>query len=352
MIAPHDNAGSPEVVIAGAGPSGLMLACELALAGIRTVALERRVQPGGTPTSDALRGPAARMVDHRGLHERIADTPGAVVAVLAERAAELGVHVRRGHELVDLDQDATAVTVEVAGPDGPYRLRTEYLVGADGTHSTTRERAGIGVADPGPEPGIAERLRDRRVFLIGDAAHSYDTTDRGLGLDLGLTDAFNLGWKLAAAVLGDAGPDLLDSYERERRPAAERPATNALAQITGTDVPYDMGDPSDDLTGRIAPEMTLQTLGGPVRLAELTTRALPLLVDLTERGSLATTLRPWHDEVDVVRARPDAGAPATTGLFLRPDCLVAWSSTSSEPTATERDALRAAAERWLGPRKP
>lgn len=358
----HEHSGlsaadTPEVVIVGAGPSGLMLACELALAGIRTVVLERRTAPDEQPSADGLLGPAVRMVDHRGLHERLADSRAPLVAVLADRAAELGIRIRRGHELVDLAQEDAAVTVDVAGPDGRYHLRADYLVGADGSRSLTRERTGIGfptTTHPNGRARIADRLRDRRVFLIGDAAHAYGLPADGpdLGLDLGLTDAFNLGWKLAAAVLGDAGPGLLDSYERERRPAAERPATNALARITGTDVPYDMGDDApDELTGHLAPEMTLRTLGGSVRLAELTTRALPLLVDLTEGGALATDLRPWHDEVDVVRARAETGTPPLTGLFLRPDCFVAWSSTSSDPTPTERDALRVAAERWLGPRK-
>lgn len=345
----------PEVVVAGAGPSGLMLACELALAGIHTVVLERRTAPVEHPTADELLGPAVRIVDHRGLHERLADPHRPLVAVLAERATELGVEIRRGHELAGLTQDDAAVTVEVAGPEGSYRVRTDYLVGADGARSATREHAGIGFPAP-PHPNgaarIADRLRDRRVFLIGDAAHAYDPTAGGphQGLDLGLTDAFNLGWKLAAAVLGDAGPSLLDSFERERRPAAERAAANAPVP-TGIDVPYEVGGhDSDELAGRLAPETTLQTPGGSVRLAELTTRALPLLVDRTDGGTLASAIAPWHDEVDILRAQPHTDPACFTALFLRPDCLVAWSSKAVEPTPAEREALRAASERWLGPR--
>jgi 2-polyprenyl-6-methoxyphenol hydroxylase-like FAD-dependent oxidoreductase len=344
-----DPAGiaAPEVAIVGAGPDGLLLACELAIADVRTVVLERATDPSRPATEPGPLGQAARMVDHRGLAERLTATPlpatAALGTVLAERAAGLGVEVRRGHELLDLEQDESAVTATIAGPDGPYRLRVEFLVGADGARSATRERAGI--AFPAVTPGdgshrIAERLRERRVFLIGEAAHASGTAG-ATDLDLGLADAFNLGWKLAAAILGDAGPDLLDSYERERRPA--------LAQRA--DLPYDMGGDSGALVGRLAPEMTLRTLGGSVRLAELTTRALPLLVDRTEDGSLATAIAPWHEDVDVVRAHPDAAECATTALFLRPDCHVAWTSTSSRPTPAERDALRGAAERWLGPRE-
>lgn len=347
---------APEVVIAGAGPSGLMLACELALADIRTVVLERVPAPGPEPEAHGSLRQVARMVEHRGL----ALPEAKVAATLTARATALGVEIRRSHELVDLAQDETTVAVEVTGPEGRYRLRADYLVGADGARSVTREHAGIGLASRPNDTvstrtadgtRIAERLRAGRVFLIGDAARVSGTT--GSGLDLGLADAMNLGWKLAAAVLGDAGPDLLDSYERERRPAGERTAADAAAgtsPIAETDVRYDMGgEPTGELDGRFAPAMTLTTPGGPVTLAELTTRALPLLVDLTERGTLAATIAPWHDGVDVVRARPDTDVTPTTALFLRPDCFVAWSSTSNEPTPAERAALRAAAARWLGP---
>lgn len=351
-----------EVTIAGAGADGLMLACELALAGIRTVVLDHQRSADDEPQADRLPGPAVRLVDHRGLYERLADATGATVpqtdpvphaalpvpqstlaAVLAQRVDELGVPVRRGHELIDFEQDDATVTVAVTGPEGPYRLRTEYLVRAGGGHGVTRERAGTrptGARPSGTVPA-ARRLRDRRVFLIGDAPHEDGATGGGSGLERGLADAFNLGWKLAAAVLGDAGPDLLDSYERERRPVPEPSPAARLDTV----------DDGGARVGRIAPEMTLQTRGGPVRLAELTTRALPLLVDRTEPGSLATAIAPWHDEVDVVRAHPEVAERATTALFLRPDCHVAWASTSSTPTPAERDALRAAAERWLGPRQ-
>lgn len=355
---PSDAVPTPEVLVAGAGPSGLMLAYELALAGIDTVVLDRHSEPSADPRPSGPCRRVARMVDHRGLH---ALPQAEFVPTLAERATALGVEIRRGHELVDLEQDDAGVTVDVTGPEGPYRLRADYVVGADGARSAIRARAAIGFPDSArasaaarpavDETRIADRFRDGRVFLIGDAAHVCGATGDGPGLNLGLADAMNLGWKLAAAVLGDAGPDLLDSYERERRPAAERIAADAQAQadlIAGTDVRYPMGDEqTGELVGRLAPEMTLTTPGGPVTLAELTTRALPLLVDLTEQGTLAAAIAPWHEEVDVIRARPETAA-STTALFLRPDCFVAWSTTSSQPSPDERDALRTAAERWLG----
>lgn len=332
-----------EVVISGAGPDGLMLACELALADIRTVVLEPPADRGEEPEAEGLHDQVAHLLDHRGLRERLTATAAPVAAMLAERAAELGVQVRRGHQPVDLEQDDVAVTVDVTGPEGTYRLQADYVVDA---RSATRTRSLLRMPNDRSTVGTAgvgnrvEHLRDRRVFLIGDAARAHDATRINPGVGRGLVDALNLGWKLAAAVLGDAGPDLLDSYERERGPAT----------LAGTDLGYDMGgEQTGELVGRLAPEMTLQTVGGPVRLAELTTRALPLLVDLTAQGALAAIIAPWHDEVDVLRARPTTASPATTALFLRPDCFVAWSSASSSPTPAEREALRAAAERWLGP---
>ena len=165
-----------DVVIAGAGPNGLMLACELRLAGVHPVVLERLSEPSPENRANGLVGQVVRMLDRRGLYQPLAGESGPpqpmpafffgavpmdlhmlednpfyllpvpqtrIERVLADRAAELGVEVRRGHALTGLSQHADAVTVEVIGPTGPDEISSRYVVGADGAHSTTRKLAGI-----------------------------------------------------------------------------------------------------------------------------------------------------------------------------------------------------------------
>lgn len=501
-----------DVVIAGGGPNGLLLACELGLAGVRSTVLEELPGERAESRANGLVGQVVRMLDRRGLYERITgsteppvpqpayvfgamyldltvleDNPlymlpvpqARLVELFAERAAEFGVEVRRGHRLEDVAQDGEAVTATVAGPDGTYQIRTRYLVGADGAHSVTRKRSGIafpGVTTddmvertvnavlpeewvdpdarqlnvpgygpiplmlhhrtetgmfayapiPGrpplvatfehgvpegleapltmaemeqsiqrvlgvgirlvPPPGdgphlmrrrigtstrLAERFRDRRVLLLGDAAHVHSSIG-GPGLNLGLQDTVNLGWKLAAAVRDEAREDLLDTYEAERRPAAYRVIMHTQAQsalsapgsdvtalreifaemladprntaliadtIAGGDVCYEAG--SHPLVGRFAPDVDVYTDDiGPVRLAQLTRDARPLLLDMTEAGLPSDG--PWK----LVRAK--AELPSATALLLRPDTHVAWASSSATPEAAEIGTLRATAERWFG----
>ncbi|AWS44550.1 FAD-dependent monooxygenase [Streptosporangium sp. 'caverna'] len=495
-----------DVVIAGAGPNGLMLACELSLAGVRPLVLERLPERTQDNRANGLVGQVVRMLDRRGLYERLTgnqdpprpapgfvfgalpidlsvldDNPLYILQVpqrrieqmLEERAVELAVEIRRGHELTGFTQDADGVTLQVSGPAGPYTIETHYLIGADGGHSVTRKLAGIafpgvttdetivrtahavvpaelvdpvtgGLDIPGygpvppflhhrtehglfvyaPLPGapaplistmewngqdaegpltlaelrasarrvldvgiafgppdgqgphlmrklnggntrLAERFRDGRVLLVGDAAHVHSAIG-GPGLNLGLQDAVNLGWKLAADVRGTAPTGLLDTYESERRPVAERVVMSSRAQsalitpgsavtglralftellgdpgnvrriadlMSGADIRYDVGV-DHPLAGRWAPDLDLKD---GVRLAELTRDGRPHLIDVTggDWGYPATA------------ALPGSAVPCTA-LLLRPDGYVAWASDVPQPDAESRASLRTAIRRWLG----
>ncbi|MEU4552107.1 FAD-dependent monooxygenase [Micromonospora violae] len=494
-----------DVIVVGAGPNGLMLACELTLAGVQPVVLERYAAPGGEPRANGLVGQVVRLLDRRGLYARLsgestppvpqpaftfgafpldltmlAENPHYVLGVpqaqleaeLAARAAELGVDLRRGHEVVDLHQRPDGVEVTLA--DGT-QLTSRFLVGADGGRSVVRRLAGIdfpgvttdrsvsrtaivtvpassldpetgGLRVPGygnvppfqhtrtargliawaPFPGrsailsttewpdtppsdettmdlaelrasvarvlgadvpldapdgpgllrrltgrntrVAARYRAGRVLLVGDAAHVHPAIG-GPGLNLGLQDAVNLGWKLAATVRGWAPQGLLDTYETERRPVAERVVMSTQAQtaltgpgdeitglrdlfaellrrpevtghiaalMSGADVHYP-ADPADPLAGRCAPDVVVHGDHGPIRLAELTRAARPLLLDST--GAYAEVAAPWRDRVDVVTG-PLEGTSATA-LLVRPDCFIAWS-------AGDADTLRAALTHHFG----
>jgi 2-polyprenyl-6-methoxyphenol hydroxylase-like FAD-dependent oxidoreductase len=183
-----------DVVIAGGGPTALMLACELRLAGVEPVVLERLPEISQIPKGNGLIGQIVPMLDYRGLLERfsagstaagpvprfafgplmldfskLGGSPLHILAIpqrrleerLGERLAELGGTIRRGHELTAVTQDEDAVTLDVRGPDGDYRLRARYLVGCDGAHSLVRKQAGIAF------PGLTstEISRIGRVFL-------------------------------------------------------------------------------------------------------------------------------------------------------------------------------------------
>jgi 2-polyprenyl-6-methoxyphenol hydroxylase-like FAD-dependent oxidoreductase len=512
-----------DVVIAGAGPNGLMLACELGLAGIRPVVLDPISGPNPQPRANGIVGQAVRILDHRGLYNTLTNTPEQpkpslrsmfaafsldladvadsqvfmlpvqqprVVQVLAERAAEYQADIRWGHQLAGFDQHSNSVTVHVAGPDGPYELPAKYLIGADGGTSPTRKLAGIdfpgmssydlvarmgfdvlppdewvdpvsgaldipglgrvpplqfyraergvfafgafdgraavisieldssacedpngdsdeppmslseletsakrvlGVDVPlrpaapdtpldlrrfsGINSRIASRYRTGRVILVGDAAHVHSPLG-GPGLNLGLQDAVNLGWKLAAVVANRAAPALLDTYEAERRSAAERVIMHSRAQlalirpgpevtalralfselladrdtvcrlgdlVSGADNRYAADPDGHPLVGRWVPDFSVANASGTRRIAELARCGQPLLIDMTDGGVLATAAADIAGRITVATGRP-VGDVSATALLVRPDGYVAWASSAPKPDV---DELREVIARWF-----
>jgi 2-polyprenyl-6-methoxyphenol hydroxylase-like FAD-dependent oxidoreductase len=226
----------------------------------------------------------------------------------------------------------------------------------------------------------AERYRDGRILLAGDAAHLLPAT--GAALNLGLLDAVNLAWKLAADIEGWAPPGLVDSYDDERRAAGARallqtraqvalrrghdPAAEALrevfqellqdeqpqrrlsALIAGTDVRSPLPGPGQHpWTGAFAPDLTLRTDQGVGSVAGLIRTAGPVLLDLADRADLRAAALDWRHRVDVRSARTER-RPADA-LLIRPDAHIAWAGGVDEPADTAVPALRAALARWFGP---
>ncbi|MCS0637808.1 FAD-dependent monooxygenase [Streptomyces sp. LP05-1] len=225
---------------------------------------------------------------------------------------------------------------------------------------------------------LAERFRRGRVLLAGDAAHVHFPAG-GQGVNLGLQDALNLGWKLAAELRGWAPPGLLDTYHDERHPVAAAvlhnvraqvalmdpdPRTDALRElftelmgfdqvnaylstmITGAGVAYPVGGrAADPLAGRMVPSRPVKTAEGLTGLAELLHPGRPLLLDLTGDGAFADAGRPWAGRVRVVRATAADEGWGTGALLVRPDGYALW---SAHDDATDTGALRTALTRWLG----
>jgi 2-polyprenyl-6-methoxyphenol hydroxylase-like FAD-dependent oxidoreductase len=490
------------VVIAGGGPTGLMLAGELALAEVDVAIVERRADqnlPGSR--AGGLQSRTIEVLDQRGIADRflsegqiaqvasfarnpldISDFPtrhpyglglwqNHIERILADWVGELGVQVYRGRDVTGFSQDDGGVDVELSEE---RRLRAEYLVGCDGGRSVVRRAAGIEFAgwDPTtsfliaevelaeePEWGIrndgtgihsfgrleyeirdgeivyvdrgpvrvmvteqrlgstgeatlrdlsealfavwgtdygvhdptwisrftdaarqATAYRDRRVLLAGDAAHVHSPVG-GQGLNTGVQDAVNLGWKLAQVVKRISPDSLLDTYHAERYPVAARVLRDTVAQssllladervktlggtisellgmdeprarfgarMSGLDIHYDLGE-GHPLLGRRMPDLDLVTADGPMRVFTLLHDALPVLLNLGEPDGFDIT--PWADRVRSIDARfagtwelPALGAvPAPTAVVVRPDGYVAWVGDGTDLGLT--DALTT----WFGP---
>ncbi|MCV7425687.1 FAD-dependent monooxygenase [Mycobacterium montefiorense] len=226
---------------------------------------------------------------------------------------------------------------------------------------------------------IASRYQVGRVILVGDAAHVHSPLG-GPGLNLGLQDAVNLGWKLAAVLHGRVETALLDTYEAERRPAAERvimhsraqlalvrpgPEVTALRQlfselltdsdiarrlsdlISGAENRYGADPEAHPLTGHWVPDFGVASGGATSRVAELARTGRPLLLDLTDTGDVAAAVADVADQLTVAAGHAD-GDVAATALLVRPDGYVAWASSAAAPGADDVGELRGALARWFG----
>ena len=226
----------------------------------------------------------------------------------------------------------------------------------------------------------AERYRDGRILLAGDAAHLFPSP--GVALNAGMLDSVNLGWKLAAAIHGWAPAGLLDTYHEERHLAGERtllhtqaqvalrrgydPAAEALrelfqellvdeqpqrrvgALIAGTDIRYLPPDPTNHhaLIGTFAPDLTLRTGQGTTSLAKFMHAARPILLDLADRSDLRNVARDWQHRIEIHTA--ETARRSADALLIRPDAHIAWAATIDEPTDTAAPALREALSGWFG----
>ncbi len=478
------------VVIAGGGPTGLMLAAELALAGIDVVIVERRAsQELDGSRAGGLHARTIEVLDQRGVAERflsagqvhpfvgyagtfldISDFPtrhnyilglwqSHIERILAGWVEELGVPILHGCEVVGLAQDDTGVDVELSSDTS---LRAEYLVGCDGGRSLIRKAAGIGFPgwdpttsfliaevemDEEPEIGMrpeggglgpvnpatgggpyrvvllekhvehtreptmedlsevliaaygtdygvhsptwisrftdmtrqAASYREGRVLLAGDAAHIHGPQG-GQGLNTGVQDAVNLGWKLAQVVNKTSPESLLDTYHAERHPVGARVLHNTMAQvalsridersralrdtvmeqlgmdeprrrivgmISGLDIHYDLGE-GHPLLGRRMPDLDLETADGPTLVSTLLHDARPVLLNLGEPGGF--DISPWANRVRSVDARHDGvwelpvlgEIAAPPAVVIRPDGHVAWAGDLTDPE------LPRALSTWFG----
>ena len=226
----------------------------------------------------------------------------------------------------------------------------------------------------------AASYRDGRVLLAGDAAHVHSPVG-GQGLNTGVQDAVNLGWKLAQVVKGLSPETLLDTYQAERHPVAARVLRNTMAQtaltrsdervdalkdtvsellhmdeprkriaamMSGLDIHYDLGE-GHPLLGRRMPDLDLITTNGPFRLFDLLHDARPVLLSFGDHGGLGIEDH-WRGRIQVVEAEhvavwelPALGAVnPPKAVFVRPDGHVAWVGEGTET------GLREALTTWCG----
>jgi 3-(3-hydroxy-phenyl)propionate hydroxylase len=286
------------------------------------------------------------------------------------------------HALGRLPDGRVGVVVreEEAGRTGEPDLRelSRALTGARGTDYGLRGATRISRFNDTTRQ--AASYRAGRVLLAGDAAHIHLPTG-GQGLQLGVQDAVNLGWKLAQVVRGTSPETLLDTYQAERHPVGARvlrtnmaqtpltrsdPRLDALrdsvaelldmdeprrrfgAMMSGLDIRYDLGE-GHPLAGRRMPDLDLVTAGGPVRVYTLLHEARPVLLNLGEPGGL--DIKPWNERVRLIEAAyggtwelPVVGeVPAPAAVLIRPDGHVAWAGDPADPRLP--DALAT----WFGP---
>ena len=408
-----------EVLIVGAGPAGLLLAGDLAADGICVLVLERERGGSLTPGEVMLHARALEQLDVRGIADRLVDAGRAITrldvgpasltlaqlpsrfqfalvtaqhelrGLLSARATSLGARILPGVQVSGLRQDSAGTQVLATERGRPARsYAAPYLVGADGADSTVRTALGLPLLRlPGGWRQVP-RLASGRVLLAGEAAHTDpEPGTGGPGLEAGLHDAANLGWKLAAVLRGTAGSALLGSYHDERGYAVRRMARmcHALAPrwprsllgeaaaillagsladraaraVAGLSLAYPAGPGSHRLAGRRMPDVSLAEVppseavplagGGPWRLHEALGERRPvLLVDAAALAStdLAALLALWPGRLTV--AAPAAPTGPARVVLVRPDGYVAWATDTRAPTRRYA-GLRQALNRWCGP---